>query len=157
VRGLGPEGEALLATYEGPEPDRVRRAIVSLAHDDEGELRILVKAARVDYRDVLAWEQEQRLGPAQPVDVESLMARLDPGSDPPAVGNAATVSVVLIDPGAGGADLLKAIRRAGELGLADVAALVHRTPVTIVDNLDLTEASGLKAELETLGATVEVR
>lgn len=50
-----------LATYGVEEyhrePDRVRRAIVTLAKGDLSELRHLTAAARRDYRDVLMWAE----------------------------------------------------------------------------------------------------
>jgi hypothetical protein len=43
-----------------PEAERVRLAIVELSQGDEQRLQSLVQAAKVDYRDVLAWKE---LGP----------------------------------------------------------------------------------------------
>jgi len=43
-----------------PEVERVQLAILELARGDGDRIRQLVKVAKVDYRDVLAWQQ---LGP----------------------------------------------------------------------------------------------
>jgi len=42
------------------ERERVQLAIIELSAGSEGKLRELVKAAKTDYRDILAWQQ---LGP----------------------------------------------------------------------------------------------
>jgi hypothetical protein len=49
-------GEALLS-YTGPEPERVRTAIVALAKDDLERAKHFLSRAREDYRDVLWWAE----------------------------------------------------------------------------------------------------
>jgi len=60
----GKEIGRLLLSYSGPEPDRVRSAIVRLADDDLKKVAHLVERASQDYRDILYWlelkEEEDR-------------------------------------------------------------------------------------------------
>ncbi|MEO1277373.1 MAG: hypothetical protein AAFV77_00255 [Planctomycetota bacterium] len=51
----GNEAIAVLARYQGPEPDRVKTCAIKLAEGDLGELEQLITMARVDYRDVIAY------------------------------------------------------------------------------------------------------
>lgn len=154
---LRPDDEALLLTYTGPEPERVRRAIVSLAGGRGDELRTLVTAAQTDYRDVLCWEQQEHEGrPGAPVDGELLVAWLQQPPRPAPAPSSRT-SVVLLDAGPKTAELTKAVRRVSGQGLADVAALVAQVPVTIVDGLGRDDAEALQAQLHALGARVELR
>jgi len=61
---IGKEIGRLLLSYAGPEPDRVRSAIVRLAEDDPKKVAHLVERAGQDYRDILYWlelkEEEDR-------------------------------------------------------------------------------------------------
>lgn len=153
---------AMLASYDGPGQERVRRAIVALADGDEDELRILVEVARTDYRDVLALEEERRTGRRRPpVDIERLTAWLAQRPPPPASSAPASAlpsaNVVLTHAGSGQPELLKAIRAATGLGLADVAALLDQAPVAILYGVERGRAEELKAELEAAGGTVELR
>lgn len=54
----------MLLSYSGPEPDRVRTAIATLAKDDPQKMEHYLERARQDYRDVLWWadiqEEEDR-------------------------------------------------------------------------------------------------
>jgi hypothetical protein len=43
----------VLESYAGPEPDRVRRCVLHLANGDAGQVKELIEAATVDYRDVI--------------------------------------------------------------------------------------------------------
>ena len=53
------------------EIERVQLAILAISAGNKEELLQLVKAAKSDYRDVLAWQQ---LGPLSPEDGEKLQA-----------------------------------------------------------------------------------
>jgi ribosomal protein L7/L12 len=148
----------LLASYDGPEPERVRRAIVALTGGDARLVRRWLETARVDYRDVLRCEEQARTGRSGPaVDVEGLTAWLEAGADPHGAGPAGRATLVLVDAGASGPDLLKAVRAVSGLGLAEVVALVERTPVTLVVGVTEEEAAEGAARLTRLGATVEVQ
>lgn len=46
------------------EVQRVQMAILELSRGDRGKLPDLVRAAKSDYRDVLAWQQQGPLSPA---------------------------------------------------------------------------------------------
>ncbi len=46
-----------LDLYAGPEPERVRRAVLTLSDGDVGELAHNVAVAIQDYRDVLYWAE----------------------------------------------------------------------------------------------------
>jgi hypothetical protein len=80
ARAVVPESEmpeilAALALY-GTEPyeheiERVRLAILELSGGSKEKLLQLVKAAKLDYRDVLAWQQ---LGPVSPEEGGELKA-----------------------------------------------------------------------------------
>lgn len=159
VSDLGPDVTALLATYDGPEPARVRSAIVALAGGDAAELAILVAAARRDHRDVLWWEQRERLGSTEPpIDVERLALRLGrtPGSGPVAEAQTPTWRVELLDPGPGGADVIKAVRAVSGLGLAAAAALLRQTPVTVITGLGHAGAEAVRTRLVEAGAAAQV-
>jgi len=47
----------LLQSYEGVERERVQLAILKLSAGDSGKPRHNIDAAKVDYRDVLAWAE----------------------------------------------------------------------------------------------------
>ncbi len=151
--------EGLLAGYDGPEAERVREAIVALA-DDESELPGLLAAARKDYRDVLWWEEQRRTGHREPPMSEKRHAELlaSAGRQPPTSVPGPTADVVLLDAGARSPELLKAIRAATGLGLADVASLVDRSPpVRLVAGLERAQAERLVAELRAAGGSAELR
>ena len=50
----------LLMSYSGPEPNRVRTAIATLAKDDLQKVKYFLKRAHEDYRDVLWWAEIQK-------------------------------------------------------------------------------------------------
>jgi hypothetical protein len=54
-----PEIDHLLMSYSGPDAERVRRAIATLARDDLQKTAHYVARARDDYRDVLWWADIQ--------------------------------------------------------------------------------------------------
>lgn len=145
-------------TYDGPEPERVRRAIVALARGDRKELQVLLRAAKTDYRDVLWWEQQEREGRSDRViDVERLSARLKPQPRPEASDASGRVSLILLHAGPPTAELMKAIRRISGLGLGDVATLQDRVPVALAEGLDRGVAEDLSVQLHALGARAELR
>ena len=47
----------LLASYSGPESDRVRWDILELSKGELGKIGEFVKAAQSDYRDILYWAE----------------------------------------------------------------------------------------------------
>lgn len=83
------EALEVLRTY-GPEewhrePDRVRRAILTLAQGDLERVREFTEAARRDYRDVLMWaEYPEASRDVTEEDVRALIAKWGTGEgDPP--------------------------------------------------------------------------
>ena len=53
----------LLASYSGPESDRVRWDILELSKGELGKIGEYVKAAQSDYRDILYWAEYYRDDP----------------------------------------------------------------------------------------------
>jgi hypothetical protein len=60
----------LLASYSGPESDRVRWDILELSNGELGKIGEYVKAAQGDYRDILYWAEYYKSDP--------LLRRRDP-------------------------------------------------------------------------------
>lgn len=144
--------------YEWISSERVAEAIIDLAGDDERELEILVEAARVDWRDVLMWDDDRRNGVQRPVMSEEhmrgLLAWAAGSQDQLPVG---IVDVVLIDAGDRGPELLKAVRSVTGFGLAQVAAMLSELPVRLVAGTTREKAEELRAELVAAGGTAELR
>ena len=53
----------LLASYSGPESDRVRWDILELSKGELGKIGEYVKAAQSDYRDILYWAEYYKNDP----------------------------------------------------------------------------------------------
>jgi hypothetical protein len=53
----------LLASYSGPESDRVRWDILELSKGELGKIGEYVKAALTDYRDILYWAEYYKNDP----------------------------------------------------------------------------------------------
>jgi hypothetical protein len=49
--------EEILASYDAHEPQRVRLAVLALSDGDLVRLRDMMRAAQLDYRDVLYWAE----------------------------------------------------------------------------------------------------
>ncbi len=67
------------------------------------------------------------------------------------------VSVVITDAGASKVKVIKAVKDACGLGLADAKKLVDATPATIKENISPDEANKLKDLLVEAGAVVEIK
>ncbi|PCC74458.1 large subunit ribosomal protein L7/L12 [Nannocystis exedens] len=65
--------------------------------------------------------------------------------------------VVLLSPGPRRVQVMKTIREAVPLGLAEVMVLVDQTPSVVARGLVQYEAQALRVALEALGAKVEIR
>ena len=79
----------------------------------------------------------------------------------PAAGAAAAeekteFNVILKDAGAGKLAVIKVVREATGLGLAESKALVESAPKAVKENMPKADAEALKAKLEEAGATVEL-
>jgi len=69
----------------------------------------------------------------------------------------APLRIVLIDAGPHKIEVIRAIRDGTGLSLSEVVALVDGAPTTIKENASAREAGAIKARLEAMGATVELR
>lgn len=152
--------QALVATYDGPEAKRVRAAIVTLADGDESKLEGLLELARTDYRDVLWGEEQRRTGriepPMSPERERELIERFGRPKVPATSAAGPPTDLQLTGVGARSPELLKAIRAATGLGLADVAALVERAPVRVLAGVPRETAERVQAEIAAAGGAAEV-
>lgn len=67
------------------------------------------------------------------------------------------VSVVLVSAGASKIPVVKAVQGITGLGLKEAKGLVDSAPAPIKENITPEEAEQLKAQLEEIGATVEIK
>jgi large subunit ribosomal protein L7/L12 len=68
-----------------------------------------------------------------------------------------TVDVVLSEVGGQKVPVIKVVRAATGLGLKEAKALVDEAPKAVKEGIERDEADKLKAELEEVGATVELK
>lgn len=66
-------------------------------------------------------------------------------------------SVILQDIGANKINVIKVVKNVTGLGLSETKALVESAPKPIKENIPKAEAEKLKAELEAVGAKVEIK
>lgn len=66
-------------------------------------------------------------------------------------------SVILQDIGPNKINVIKVVKNATNLGLSESKALVESAPKAIKENVPKAEAEKLKAELEAVGAKVEIK
>ena len=66
-------------------------------------------------------------------------------------------TVVLASIGANKINVIKAVREVTTLGLKEAKTLVESAPTTLKENVSKGEAAALKAKMEDVGATVEVK
>lgn len=86
-----------------------------------------------------------------------MMAGGGGGGDAPAAAAQTEFDVILKEAGANKINVIKAVREATGLGLADAKALVDGAPKAIKEKVSKEDADKLKAALETAGAKVEVK
>jgi len=79
------------------------------------------------------------------------------GGAPGAAPAATKRTVVLVRAGDRPPEVIRAVREATGLGLADAKALVERAPGAVATDVDAAEAERIRDLLETAGAVVEVR
>ena len=65
--------------------------------------------------------------------------------------------IVLVEAGANTIAVIKEVRAITGLGLADAKKLVEGVPAKIKEGISKEDAEGLKAKLEAVGATVELK
>jgi len=80
-----------------------------------------------------------------------------PAADAPAEVEKDSFDVVLISPGAGKINVIKAVKDITGLGLKEAKDLVDAAPKAIKEGVTADEAEGIKAKLTEAGATVEVK
>lgn len=149
---------ALRRQYDWIASDRVAEAVIDLAGDDEYELLVLVEAARMDWRDVLMWDEDRRNGVRRPPMTEEHQRRLLAwAGEPQERRPAGIVDVVITDAGANRPELFKVVRAITGLGLADVAAMLDELPVRVVTGTTRETAEELRARLLAAGAEAELR
>lgn len=76
---------------------------------------------------------------------------------PAAAAEPTEVSVVLVSAGASKIPVVKAVQGITGLGLKDAKGLVDSAPAAIKENIAPEEADQIKAQLEEIGATVEIK
>lgn len=78
-------------------------------------------------------------------------------SDAPAAAAQTEFDVILKEAGANKINVIKVVREATGLGLADAKAMVDGAPKAIKEKISKEDADKLKAALETAGGKVEVK
>ena len=79
------------------------------------------------------------------------------GADGEEEEEASTVDVVLTEIGGQKVPVIKVVRAATGLGLKEAKAIVDEAPKAIKEGVEREEADKLKAELEEVGASVELK
>jgi large subunit ribosomal protein L7/L12 len=86
-----------------------------------------------------------------------MMAAGGGGDAAPAAAAQTEFDVILKEAGANKINVIKVVREATGLGLADAKAVVDGAPKAVKEKISKEDADKLKAALETAGATVEVK
>ena len=111
----------------------------------------LIEAAEL----VKAMEEKFGVSAAAPVAVAAAPAA--GGAAAPAEEAASEVTIVLASAGANKLNVLKEVRAITGLGLKEAKDLVDNAPKPIKENVKKEEADAIKAKLEELGATIELK
>ena len=104
---------------------------------------------------VKAMEEKFGVSAAAPVAVAAAPAA--GGAAAPAEEAASEVTIVLASAGANKLNVLKEVRAITGLGLKEAKDLVDNAPKPIKENVKKEEADSIKAKLEELGATIELK
>ena len=104
---------------------------------------------------VKAMEEKFGVSAAAPVAVAAAPAA--GGAAAPAEEAASEVTIVLASAGANKLNVLKEVRAITGLGLKEAKDLVDNAPKPIKENVKKEEADAIKAKLEELGATIELK
>jgi len=86
-----------------------------------------------------------------------MMAAAGGGDAAPAAAAQTEFDVILKEAGANKINVIKVVREATGLGLADAKAVVDGAPKAVKEKISKEDADTLKAALETAGAKVEVK
>ncbi len=103
---------------------------------------------------VKALEEEFGVSAAAPVAVAAAPAA---GGAAPAAEEKTEFDVILANAGAGKIKVIKVVREVTGLGLKEAKALVDEAPKPVKEGISKEDAEALKAKLEEVGATVEVK
>ena len=118
---------------------------------EKSEKLTLIEAADL----VKAMEEKFGVSAAAPVAVAAAPAA--GGAAAPAEEAASEVTIVLASAGANKLNVLKEVRAITGLGLKEAKDLVDNAPKPIKENVKKEEADAIKAKLEELGATIELK
>ena len=105
---------------------------------------------------VKAMEEKFGVSAAAPVAVAAAPAAAGAAADAGAA-EASEVTIVLASAGANKLNVLKEVRAITGLGLKEAKDLVDNAPKPIKENVKKEEADAIKAKLEELGATIELK
>ncbi len=102
---------------------------------------------------------EQRLGvsAAAPMAVAAVAAPGAGGAGAPAAEEKTEFDVILVSSGEKKISVIKVVREITGLGLKEAKDLVTEAPKTVKDGVAKDEAQKMKAKLEEVGATVELK
>ncbi|MBW8060330.1 MAG: 50S ribosomal protein L7/L12 [Solirubrobacterales bacterium] len=100
---------------------------------------------------------EEEFGVSATAVAAAAPAAADDGADDEKEEEASTVDVVLTEIGGQKVPVIKVVRAATGLGLKEAKAIVDEAPNAIKEGVEREEADKLKAELEEVGASVELK
>jgi len=112
----------------------------------------LIEAAEL----VKAMEEKFGVSAAAPVAVAAAAPAADGGAAP-AAEEASEVTVVLVSAGANKLNVIKEVKAITGGGLTETKQLVDSAPSNLKEKVKREEAEQIKAKLEELGATVELK
>lgn len=104
---------------------------------------------------VKALEEEFGVSAAAPAAVAAAPAA--GGAAPAAAEEKTEFDVIITDPGQGKVKVIKVVKDITGLGLKDAKAVVDGAPKAVKEGVSKDEAEDIKAKLEEVGATVEVK
>ena len=103
---------------------------------------------------VKALEEEFGVSAAAPVAVAAAPAA---GGEAAAAAEKTEFDVVLVEPGAGKINVIKAVREITGLGLKEAKELVDNAPKPVKEAVSKDDAEAMKEKLEAAGAKVELK
>jgi large subunit ribosomal protein L7/L12 len=102
-------------------------------------------------------EEKWGVSAAAPVAVTGMVGAAAPAAAAAAAEEKTTFDVVLKDAGANKINVIKEVRTATGLGLAEAKALVEGAPKTVKEGVSKEDAEKIKKALEAAGAKVEIK
>ncbi|MDP8243053.1 MAG: 50S ribosomal protein L7/L12 [Candidatus Hinthialibacter antarcticus] len=102
----------------------------------------------------LADEFEEKFGVTAAAPMAMAMA---PGADAAAAEEQSEFDVVLVSPGSQKIKVIKVVRELTDLGLKEAKDLVDNSPKPVKEGVSKDDAESVKAKLEEVGATVEIK